>query len=133
VVAQAGEGRGGAIRIVAEAFVPEDGTLIDASAGDPSLSGSVEIHAPDVNLAGTLTQLPDAPLDASASLRERCAARRPGESRGSFVVRRRDGVPPAPDALLAGGAGPAPAPAKWAAWELGAGSGGPLVLAGACE
>jgi hypothetical protein len=132
VVAQAGEGRGGAIRIVAEAFVPEDGTLIDASAGDPSLSGSVEIAAPDVNLAGTLAALPDAPLDVSRFLRERCANRQPGETGGSFVVQQRDGIPPAPDALLAAAAEP-PAATDLAEWELGAGARGPLVLAGRCE
>jgi hypothetical protein len=132
VVAQAGAGFGGAIRVVTDAFVPEDGTLIDASAGDPSRSGSVTIYAPDVNLSGNLTPLPDAPLDVTASLRERCASRGSGEPRGSFVVTGRGGAPPAPDALLAAGAAPSAA-AERAVGELGAGGRGPLLLAAGCE
>jgi filamentous hemagglutinin family protein len=103
------EGRGGRIVVVADlVLATRDGQpvplseVFDASArGGPELSGTVEIHSPDVDLAGTLTALPASFLDASSLLAERCAARG-GASSGSFVARGRSGVPGGPEGLLPG-------------------------------
>ncbi|MCI0549252.1 MAG: hypothetical protein L0027_18455, partial [Candidatus Rokubacteria bacterium] len=82
--AEAGSGSGGQIRITADNFFQFPGSRVSAQAARPELSGTVEIHSPDVNLAGTLAPLPSAFLDAGSLMRERCAARRSGERAGSF-------------------------------------------------
>jgi hypothetical protein len=100
-------GRGGRIEVSADlVLATRDGQpvplseVFDASApGGPEFSGSVEIHSPDVDLAGTLTALAGSFLDASSLLSERCAARG-GASSGSFVARGRSGVPGGPEDLL---------------------------------
>jgi len=69
--------------------------------------GTVDIRAPDTDLAGNLAELPESFLDAVGLMRERCAARRGGERAGSFVVTGRHGVPPSPDAPLPAFAMPA--------------------------
>ena len=99
IVAQAGTGIGGAISITADLFLKSDDSVVDASAGDPRLSGTVEIRSPDVNISGTLKTLPESFLDAAELIRERCAARRVG-SAGSLVLSGRQGLPPSPDGFL---------------------------------
>jgi hypothetical protein len=59
----------------------------------------VDVHAPDVDLSGQLTSLPGSFLDASARIREQCAARRSGEAAGSFAVQG-NRVAPGPDGVL---------------------------------
>src|SRR5262249_37425638 len=71
-----------------------------ARSGNQELSGTVEIHSPDVDLAGTLTPLPSGFLDAPSLMREHCAARRNGERAGSFSVRGPGGIPSEPDGWL---------------------------------
>jgi hypothetical protein len=89
--------------------------------GGPAFSGTVDIHSPDVDLAGALVPLPESFLDASSLMRERCAARGDGGAAGSFVVRDRTGIAPGPDQLLAappgnrsddGGTAAAPGPLR---------------------
>ena len=72
IVANAGEGTGGHIQVTTDNFFQFPGSVVDASAGNPELSGTVEIHSPDVNLAGTLAPLPSTFLDAASLMRERC-------------------------------------------------------------
>jgi len=100
IVAQAGQGSGGRIEINADNYFAFPGSVVSASAGDPELSGTVEVNTPDVDLAGTLTALPASYLDASSLMRERCAARRSGERAGSFAVRGNGGIPAEPDGWL---------------------------------
>src|SRR4030095_294380 len=71
-----------------------------ADSGNHELSGTVEIHSPDVNLAGTLAELPMNFLDAASQMHERCAARKSGERVGSFSVRGAGGIPAEPDGWL---------------------------------
>ncbi|MGH7287200.1 MAG: hypothetical protein ACREI8_04185 [Myxococcota bacterium] len=80
------EGAGGAIDIAADAFIQDPDSELDASAGDPRLSGTVTVDAPDVDLAGSLAALSDSALDASDRLAERCSARRSSEGNGSFMI-----------------------------------------------
>ena len=100
ITAGADEGHGGKIRIAADLFFGFPGTLVSAVSHNQQLSGTVEIHSPDVNLAGTLATLPSNFLDAASLMRERCAARRSGERVGSFSVRGPGGIPAEPDGWL---------------------------------
>jgi filamentous hemagglutinin family protein len=98
IVADAREGAGGSIRVVADNFVATPDSLVDASS-DLGIDGSVEIAAPDVDLAGGLVILKGALLDVASQLRERCASRRDiGAS--SFTGVGRGGLPASPDAPL---------------------------------
>jgi filamentous hemagglutinin family protein len=94
------EGRGGRIRIATESFFQFPGSRVSAEAARPEFSGTVEVHSPDVDLAGTLTPLPSTFLDAALLMRERCAARRSGERAGSFSVRGSGGIASEPDGWL---------------------------------
>ena len=135
IVATADEGYGGQIRITTDRFFAFPGSEVSAASRNPELSGRVEIHSPDVNLAGTLTPLPSTFLDAASLMRARCAARRSGERAGSFAVRGPGGIPAEPDGWL-----PAPllpdAEAATAAAPgrpvLVASLSGPLLAHGAC-
>jgi large exoprotein involved in heme utilization and adhesion len=100
IVAEAGTGHGGQIQIAADNFFGFPGSEVSAASGNPELSGTVEIHSPAVNLAGTLAVLPASFLDAALQMRERCAARRSGERAGSFAVRGPGGIPAEPDGWL---------------------------------
>jgi filamentous hemagglutinin family protein len=103
MIANAQGGPGGNLRIVAEAFFASPDSILQASSAT-SIQGSVEINAPDVDLAGTLAVLPASYLDAARQVRERCSAS--GGPGGSFVVHGRAGLPPSPDAALAAGSVP---------------------------
>jgi len=100
IVATAGAGIGGRIQITADRFFAFPGSGLSADAGDPQLSGTVEIHSPDANLAGTLTALPVSFLDAPSLLHARCSARVNSAPSGSFVVRGPGGIPAEPDGWL---------------------------------
>jgi filamentous hemagglutinin family protein len=107
-----GQGDGGNILIVAD-FVIADGPLeevLDASS-QSGVAGTIEISAPDVDLAGTLATLPASFLSAADSLRERCASRGAGSGPGSFVVTGRSRLPRGPDEGLSASAVADSAPA----------------------
>ncbi len=99
IVAQATEGRGGNIALVAGLLLVEADGEISASS-QLGIDGQVNIDAGDTDLVAELIRLPERVVDAGRLLRERCAARRGGETAGSFVVAGRDGLPPEPDGLL---------------------------------
>jgi len=100
IEARAGTGEGGHIRITTDNYFAFPGSVVSATAGNPELSGTVEVNAPDTDLAGALTALPASYLDAASLMRERCAARRSGERAGSFAVRGNGGIPAEPDGWL---------------------------------
>ena len=64
------------------------------------VQGTVEIHSPETDVAGTLASLPETFLEAAALMKERCAARKGGESAGSFVWTGRQGVSWSPDGMI---------------------------------
>jgi large exoprotein involved in heme utilization and adhesion len=99
IAAQAVEGSGGNIRLAAEVLLVSVDSLVSASSA-LGVQGTVEIRAPDTDLAGELAALPESFLDAVALMKERCAARAGGERAGSFVVTGRAGTPASPDGPL---------------------------------
>jgi large exoprotein involved in heme utilization and adhesion len=99
IEANASAGPGGKIRILAGYLFRED-SIISASGGDPSLSGTVTINAAQTNVVGAMTALPASFVDPSQFLRERCAARQATPAAGSFVVLSGEGAPPSPEGLL---------------------------------
>jgi filamentous hemagglutinin family protein len=113
ILAGADEGAAGNITIASDTFlsstplivneqmqIPGVGrtSILDATSGDPALSGEVEIDAPDTDLIAKLEPLPASFLDASALLGGPCAART--ERAGSFTIVGREAVPVPPDAEL---------------------------------
>ena len=110
--ANAFEGPGGNMTIVADAFLLSGDSVLSASS-ELGIDGVIEVTAPDSDLVGELSSLPETFLDASALLQSACAART--ERAGSFVVESRTGVVAPPDAPLApldsdGSAGPRACP-----------------------
>lgn len=103
LIADAFGGNGGNIRIVAENLFVSPDSIVRASS-QLGVEGTVDITAPEVDLAGSIATLPESPLDAASRLREACAVRG-SDVGGSFAVLDRDGVPPGPDGWLAAGAG----------------------------
>jgi filamentous hemagglutinin family protein len=107
IVAQAGEGSGGNITLAADLLLVALDSTISASS-ELGIQGTVDIRAPDTDLAGELAELPESFLDAVGLMKERCAARRNGERAGSFVWTGRQGTPASPDGPLPAFAEPAP-------------------------
>ena len=99
IVAQAIEGSGGNISITADALLASLESVISASS-ELGVQGIVEIHSPETDVAGTLASLPETFLEAAALMKERCAARKCGESSGSYVWTGRQGVSWSPDGMI---------------------------------
>jgi hypothetical protein len=73
------------------------------------VQGNIVIESPENDIAGSISQLPQDIIDVSGLLPERCAARRGGGARSSFVVAGRGGLPTNPDNYLPSfNAGPVP-------------------------
>jgi large exoprotein involved in heme utilization and adhesion len=99
IVARAQKGHGGSIKIEAGQFIQTPDATINASSAE-SISGTITIAAPNIDIAGSLVVLPETFLDASSQLRETCAARG-GRPASSFTAGGRGGLPPDPSAPLA--------------------------------
>lgn len=98
ISANAFGGPGGNIRIVAGNFIPSADSSVTASSA-LGIAGTIVVESPENDIAGSISQLPQSFLDASAFLPQRCAARRAG-GQSSFVVARRGGVEINPDGYL---------------------------------
>jgi large exoprotein involved in heme utilization and adhesion len=121
ILANAFEGRGGNIRIVADYFFADPSSVIDASS-QRSIDGTVIIEAPDTDLGEELAALPSDIVDPSSQLAERCAARQ-GAAPATFGRSGRGGLPAAPGA---------PATASLSSGGLGGGTPlatGPVLVA----
>jgi len=92
IIANAYEGKGGNIRIVAENFIADPSSLVSASSA-LGIDGTVDISAPVINLSGLLSPLPKSFLSAAELLREPCEARLRGGEYSSFIISGRDGAP----------------------------------------
>jgi filamentous hemagglutinin family protein len=102
IIANAYEGKGGNIRIVAETFLADPQSSVDASS-ELGISGTVDIQATITNVSGLVSSLSTDFVSATDLLRERCIARiRDGGKYSSFVVGGRDGLPIEPDNLQQG-------------------------------
>lgn len=92
VIAQAYLGNGGNISIKGNHIIRSPYSVVDASS-QLGIDGSVDIQAPDVDVAGGLSVLPSDFLDASRWLATPCKTRT-GQEAGSFVIQ-----PPLPGFL----------------------------------
>ena len=98
VLAQAVQGTGGNIRIIAGTFLADQTSAVSASS-EFGLNGSVSIQSPVSSLSGTLATLPQRPLSAQPLFTQRCAAQAVG-SLSSLVVAGRDRLPAEPGGWL---------------------------------
>jgi len=99
IIANAYEGQGGNIQIVANVFLADPYSLVDASSA-LGIDGIVDIRAPITEISGTLVPLGEDFISAFGLLREPCMARIRGGKYSSFIVSRRDGLPMEPGGLL---------------------------------
>ncbi len=98
ILAQAVQGQGGNINIVAGTFLADQSSVVNASS-QFGLSGTVNIQSPLSSLSGTLAILPQRPLQAQNLLTQRCAAQANGQL-SSLVVAGRDTLPVEPGGWL---------------------------------
>ncbi|MEO7860807.1 MAG: filamentous hemagglutinin N-terminal domain-containing protein, partial [Nitrospirales bacterium] len=99
--ANAVEGAGGAIDIIAtSAFIADPNSSVNASS-TRGISGTVNIQSPLQNVGGELTALSDEFSSAAALLAQQCAARAAGGTFSTFVVAAREGLPVEPGGFLA--------------------------------
>jgi large exoprotein involved in heme utilization and adhesion len=94
VRADAVQGNGGNINIIAGTFLTDPTSVVSASS-QFGLSGSVNIQSPVSNLSGTLVTLPQRPLQAQQLLQQPCAAQVNGHM-SSLVIAGRDALPVEP-------------------------------------
>ncbi len=99
IVANAWEGRGGNIHLVAENFIQSSDSIVDASSA-LGIDGTVEIESPNVDVGGGLVVLPTNVLDASKWAKTPCAARGGGMV-SKLILKGRDGTPTPHDDWLA--------------------------------
>jgi hypothetical protein len=97
--AQAFEGRGGNIRIVAEVFLADPTSSVSASSS-LGIDGEVNIQTPVADLSGILTPLPQNFRSAATLLNDQCAVRLREGQVSTFIVRGRAGLPATPDGIL---------------------------------
>jgi hypothetical protein len=91
LVANAIQGDGGNISIMAEGFLPSRESVISASS-EFGLEGSIEIETPETNVGGGLVELPERLVGAEVNLSDRCALMLSGDV-SSFFQNGDGGVP----------------------------------------
>lgn len=96
--AEAVQGTGGNIRIIAGTFLADQSSAISASS-EFGLNGTVSIQSPVSSLSGTLATLPQRPLSVQPLFTQRCAAQATGQL-SSLVVAGRDTLPVEPGGWL---------------------------------
>lgn len=94
IAANAVGGTGGDVTIVADTLFLAPGSAITATSV-ASVDGTISIRAPEADVAGDLTPLEVALLDAASRLQPACAARVPG-TRNTFAVTGPDSLPAGP-------------------------------------
>ncbi len=98
VTAQAVQGQGGNINIIAGTFLADPTSVVSASS-QFGLSGTVNIQSPVSSLSGSLATLSQRPLQVQQLLSQRCAAQVSGHL-SSLVVAGRDTLPTEPGGWL---------------------------------
>ena len=98
VLAQAVQGAGGNIRIIAGTFLADQTSAVSASS-EFGLNGTVSIQSPVSSLSGTLATLPQSTLQTQQLVTQRCAAQGSGHL-SSLVVAGRDVLPVEPGGWL---------------------------------
>ena len=99
IVANAYEGKGGNIRIVAGTYLSDPYSVVSASSA-LGIDGIVDIDAPDINTTGVQVPLPKAVFSAADLLQNPCIARLKAGDASSFIISGRDGLPIIPGKLL---------------------------------
>lgn len=99
IIANAYEGKGGNIKIIADCFMADPDSIVEASSA-LGIDGVVDIQAPINNVSGSITGLPKDFKSAVELLRQACAARARGGSYSSFIMGGRGGLPIEPGGLI---------------------------------
>jgi hypothetical protein len=99
IIANAFEGQGGNILIIAGTFLADPYSVVSASSA-LGIDGTVDIRSPIIDLSGFIAPLQKDFQGAADLLREPCAARARGGEYSSFVIRGRDGLPVQPGSVL---------------------------------
>ncbi|HIG01857.1 MAG TPA: hypothetical protein EYQ66_11225 [Myxococcales bacterium] len=99
LTATAEENQGGFISISAGQYLESPGSRVDASSGDPTKDGIVELIAPEFEVDGNLEVLPSTYLDVSVVLQEHCAERR-NDQGSSLILADRPNIGPEPGGYL---------------------------------
>jgi len=97
IIANAYEGDGGNIDIVADYFIQSVDSTISASS-EKGIDGIIDIDSPDIDVTSGLTVLPVDYMDVSKYLHSPCESKSM-EDISSFVVRSRDALPTPMDDL----------------------------------
>jgi large exoprotein involved in heme utilization and adhesion len=97
--ANAVEGQGGNITLIADAGVFFDTSSVLDASSQLGIDGSIDVQAPIINLSGIVTPLPQGTLKVAKMYAERCAAQKGGQF-SSFVQGGRDGLPPSPGGFM---------------------------------
>ncbi len=90
IIANAYGGDGGNIMISAKQMISDIASVVEASS-ELGIDGNVRIDAPDVDISGGLTVLPESFLDVAPMLRNRCETRT-AETSSSLVVEGKGGT-----------------------------------------
>jgi filamentous hemagglutinin family protein len=101
ILANAYEGHGGSVKIVANTFLSDPQSAVSASS-TLGVDGTVDIQAVISNVSGLLSPLSQEFVNATALLREPCMARLKGGKYSSFIVGGRDALPLEPGGPLPG-------------------------------
>ncbi len=99
IIAQAFQGQGGNINILAGLFLADPNSVVSASS-QLGVSGSVSIQTPIRNLSGALVPLHQDFLQGSELLAQRCAARMADAQTSTFIVLEHEGLPREPGGVL---------------------------------
>jgi hypothetical protein len=102
VIAQATQGSGGTITLVAGTVLADANSLLSASS-QLGPQGTVSVQSPLQNLSGAMVPMPQSFTPVFTLHAERCAARMSEGKVSTFVVTLREGLPPEPG-------GPLPSP-----------------------
>jgi hypothetical protein len=98
ILAQAAQGQGGAITIIANLFLPDANSLVNADSGS-GVNGTITIQSPNAPVSGQIQPLGKTPLIATSLLNQHCAALAGGQF-SSFTVAGRDSLPTEPGSWL---------------------------------
>jgi len=99
IIANAYEGKGGNIDIVANVYLTDQNSVVDASSA-LGIDGNVDIQAPTTVISESIAPLAEEFSSVVSLLREPCIARLKGGEYSSFVVDGRDGLPREPGSVL---------------------------------
>ena len=99
ILAQAAQGQGGAITIIANLFLSDANSTVNADSGS-GVNGTVTIQSPNAPISGHIQPLGKTPLIATSLFNQRCASLAGGEF-SSFTVAGRDSLPTEPGGWLA--------------------------------